>query len=223
MNFGELKDDVLGRLLDNGQNVFTPSIVGRAVNAAMRHVANWADTKDESLFVTSAQVTSAGDGERTYTFNASESNPFNILATVPVKRPLTLSIVTAGGKIGLEPFEHEEIDKWRTATSDAPVWATRGLSIIIPNGKAAQTYEMLYVHALPDMVIDGDTPGRNDGAGVHDRLPIDYHGLVSTYATVLLATSERSQTDWRAVYNEQRDELAVSLFGRRGALRGANT
>lgn len=235
MTLGQMRDalrrnifDLDGTFLDDNTNQFATAFI----NEAMHHVANWADRQDQGLFhklsSTVTITTGSADEIRVGLYNDGATYNFAIGDTAKFRRLLEVEqINSASAPVPLQVIALEERMNYWGAQTDTPrvYLSAESLYVIAPNN--GTKIRMRYVYALPDMDPNTvyDVPGTQGGLPLlvqDNALPLEYHPLIVTYATVLALAAEASQDTpiWQAIYAEQRDELAATLHRRRGARIG---
>lgn len=218
MTLGEMRAMLLDNILDPGGGVWSGDAQKRYINAAMRHIANFADRRDQALFVASAAVAGLS-GSSSFLDVPLYGSGFNLPSTARFRRLLGVWRTDhADGVKPLQVIDHEDRSQYAAADSELPKCYIAGQKLGLVTPVAGIDLRMDYVQSLPDMTVDSDTPGQSGGSGTADLLPPEYHALVPTYATVLALRAENlDATGWAEVYAEQREELQQTLDTRRGA------
>lgn len=227
MTFNELRAAVRTNVNDRFTTMFTNAVVDPLVNLALQHVANWADLQDQALFLTTATVQSIGVGpdDLFVSFGTGTGN-FNLLSYRPFRRAVRLERTdhpsAVGGLVTLKLVRAEDAQGHRTGTaSETPAYYVTGEGLYLVNPAAGIDLRLTYAYSLPTLANSNDTPGQSNSQGTANALPVEYHGLIAAYATVLaLASINADAAQWLAIYAELRDELQRSLTARRGTRSG---
>lgn len=217
---------LLANLGDPNQDLATTPKANAWLNASMRCVCNWADAQDQMLFSNSAICGDTGkkpeDGYHTIYFDSTAGNPnFGLSQFVaPFRRLLGAMIVTAGAPlVPLQVVEFEKREQYiGSSATDRPPVCVLSDGLLLLNPSSGLRLRMFYVQSVPDMVVDSDTPGKSGLSGRDNLLPIEYHILVPTYATIMALASENGDTQsWMKIYEEMQANLGATLSKRRGA------
>lgn len=208
-------------MFDDG-TAFSDAARNRYINVAMRHIANWADGMDQSLFVATATYTVSSPSDfhsvplYTTGFSISQTGAFRFRRFVKMQRTNFDTNKTRD----LQAVRHEDADKYlqSTATEALPKFFLAGENVVFLRPPDTAVMKLWYVHDLPDMSSDTDTPGQAAGVGTANALPTEYHHLIPLYASVLALLAEASPDADKvaAAYGEQRDQLQATLRARRG-------
>lgn len=226
MTLGELRAALLLAIQDVDQSVLDTQQAHLLLNMATKHVASWADTLEPSLFIATASVTVAtgGTGPVTIHLRSGESAPtFGIGTATPFRRPLAaLRTNHADGVQPLAIVDFEERDTHLgRGQQELPKLCMAGGSVQALAPVDGVAIDLSFVHSLPDMTTDSDTPGQSGGSGTANALPIEYHSLIVSYAAILAISGEHGDAnEWKEIFGEQKEQLQLSLQSRRGKRMG---
>lgn len=214
-------------MFDDG-GLYTSAMRDRYINAAMRHICNWADGMDQALFVTTATYTvTAADQFHSvplYTtgFSISPTGAFRFRRCIKIQR----TNFNTSEIRDLQCVTMESADKYKNnlaATGvELPAYFLQGENVVFVHPVSGAATKMTYTHDVPDMTSTTDTPGQVGGVGTPNALPTEYHALIPRYASVMALVDEDSQHAEAAagIYQEQRDQLEATLRKRRGMTGG---
>lgn len=219
MTRAELRALVQGLIFDRAQAgepaPFSTTLLDTFINAALQQVANLALTVQEVLFLTSATTTLNGSG-RLGLLSLSG-------ATYPrVKRLLQVWRTDAGlsaprrCEIVRIARASLQVEGTAQAVPKAGVY-NETVALLDPpptSGGVTPAYEVHYLHGIPDMSHDTNTPGQtgSGNTGTANLLPIEYHPLIAYRAAVIALKAERA--DWQGLaadYQEMKAELVAGL------------
>lgn len=220
MTLATMRSLVRTYILDPAAEYLGDAALDPLINAGLRHVANWADSQDQALFVTQATVSSVGGS--VFTEVPFYGSGFTLGDTVRFRRLLSVTRTNhSSGTVGLQVISAEEWRQYDAGATETPACYVAGQKLVLVNAASGINLRMEYVHSLPDMTVGSDTPGQASGSGTANLLPEDYQPLVPIYAATLALGSESSDAQfWRDTYIEMRDGLLQTLQQRRGARRG---
>ena len=219
MYLSEMRDMVRTMIFDRAsvttQQPFATTELDRFINAAMHHVYNLLRAlKQDSLFVTNATVDITAtterwkllDGELLLDYPA-ESVVEKVLEAYRTDAP--------AGRCAVVDFA----DYWTKAKGSAqphPAVALYNNNIAVLEPPASATLELTFIHALPNMTVDQNSPGQigqDPELGGVKFIPEHYQPLIVTKAAVLALKSERAP-DWTSLqqeYQEQKEQVIASL------------
>jgi hypothetical protein len=182
------------------------------INVAMNHMANYADTHQQGLFVASgtATVTAA----MPYVTVQFYTTGFALAATARFRRLLTVRRSDYPVSGAVTELNVAPVGEWAKHKTDAanptPYVCVDAASLRVVS-PASFTIVMDYIQSLPDMVDDNDTPGVSNGTGTANLLPTEYHPLIATYASALVMAADNCESNWPSIFAEQLAELEKTL------------
>lgn len=219
MTLGEMRQALIFNIFDRLQDFLPTPDANRILNMSAKHVANWADSLRQGLFLETATFTGT-TGTAPYELVSFGVGGFAISSAKPFRRAVAVYRTNAASPtvmpldlIGAEERFAHVLD----TTSATPKVYVFNQSLGLVNGAASINLQLDYSAGLPDMTLDANTPGETAATGRANALPQDYHHLIVTYATfmALQAEASASATVWAEMYKEQRDALAAALPPRR--------
>ena len=219
MNLSEMRSVLLDNIDDPQSTFLSVSSANRYLNIAMRHVANWADARQQGLFyfTTGAVNFPAGTVAIPYVEVGFDDMGIDGSSLRPFRRLIQVAKLASPARITLKIVPIEDREKYLKDAGELIPRAYVGENgIALINPSTAATYTVLYVYSLPDMSANGDTPGTTGGVGTANALPIEYHPLIPLYATVLALQADNvDASQWREVYAEQKQAVDSTLVNRR--------
>ncbi len=215
MTLENLRDMLRDLLFDKAQTAalqpFGDANLDRFINAGMHQVYNLARSLQSNLFVTWASGTLTGGGARLALLNISAAAPYDVVVEIlhayrsdANQSNLTVDVLKAvTWKILDTPQDQPRVCLFNN-----------GIAVLAP--PATATIYVVYVHTLPDMTADSDTPGQVGGSGTANRMPIVYHPLIASWAAVLALGGLRSPNAQAmlAIWADNKAALAAALRGR---------
>jgi hypothetical protein len=211
VTLSDLKAALLANICEAGQSILTTAQQNRYINMAMHHVATWIASLDAGLLLTewSGSVSNATDDLRVTIDLSSQDYP-RVVKIVEAERTDLADNDSPSLEIIAYPSGRLLIPAAAAVKPQVFVY-NETIGFIRPAN--AIGCRVVYVHGLPDMDTDTNRPGEtgatNDGDEV---IPLQFQTLIATYAAVLALTGENSDaSQWRAIYEEQRQQILAML------------
>ncbi|MCK4601425.1 MAG: hypothetical protein KAU28_03095 [Phycisphaerae bacterium] len=216
MTLDELRTNIRALLLDasgGSPDYWTDARLDPLINHAMQNVGNAVVSQDAAHCYMEEDVTIA---------NAS-SLPW---VTVSLAAPYVLvrrlvagyvkDYVSGPGFVDLTDLVRAHQVTRGAATLEKPPMFLLGAKIGFVYPKDAVEVHVCYVPALPYMTATGDTPGQAGGSGMANLLPVQFHHLISHYATIMcLAAMSLPTALWEGILASEAQLLGLSLVARR--------
>jgi len=219
MNFGQMRAIVKTNIFDFSGSAFTADELKIYVNQAMHHISSLIAVVDQHLMMTK--------------FEGPINNPANehfvVQALDPAQNPKARRIISAqrtdGGitsddiSLKIMSFKDAQHESTGAGLDKPPIFLfNQDFGFVRPVASGTQV-RVYYVQVLPNMFADTDTPGQANGAPIDqvNALPLQYHGLITSCATLLALAAENAPLDqWQPLYVEQATAcgLEVNLRGR---------
>lgn len=213
MNLGELR----AALLDNvfaSEDDFTYATLTRYLNQSLQHVGNLLAFRRPQLMLTdwSGVLNNPGPQNEILIDLSGQTYP-SCRQIIRAER-----IGYSGEDATLKIVDYVNAEHELTSSSKArpPVFLwQQTFGFVQPEDQ--MTARVVYLHGLPDMTNDLDTPGQSGGIGDADKIPPEYHGVIAAHATMLLLTAEAApgQREWASVYADLRDAADLNVADRR--------
>lgn len=211
MTRAELRSQIRFNIFSDGNDAApVDSRIDTIINMAMHHVANWARAVNPEILI----------AENTYDVQTPDALGISIATTsqfyTVVKKIKFAKRTTADADTDpfLEIVEWESIQfRSETAAQKNPVCFVHNDAIGFYNADDEIEVIASVYHGLPDMTADADTPGEAGGSGTANKLPLEYHSMIASWAAYLILTGENGSNvkEWREIFDLEQAQLLQSL------------
>lgn len=213
MNLLSMRADVRTDIFDLEAVVFTDAQINSFLNRAMMHVANWADFQKQALFQMNASAV-LRLGTNTAKWYAESPDGFGLDRTLfAFRRFIQLQWLNGPKWVNIREVDQMDLDGFNDGDEVVVSVIAEGLRYVNGGNKSVL---LTYVHSLPFMVADTDTPGSRSNFGPRDRIPPEYHPMIVAWAVLqALASMNLDVIAQVQIYKALQLELQATLVDRR--------